>query len=756
MSHNIGPFRIGRLIGTGATGKVKLAFHKETGERVAIKIVNKRVLTSTDQRESVGRSRMEKEIATLELMDHPNVLRLIRSFVADRHLFLITEYFENGDLFSFIQKRKHIDHHQSLAFFQQLIFGLDYLHQMGICHRDLKPENLLLDKNFTLKIADFGMCHLLNKDEYLTSFCGTSHYVAPEILSRKRYNGKCADVWSCGVILYLLLCGELPFNANRSKKLFEKIKKGSFKLPKKLTKSEKDLLKRMLNIDPKRRITLPEIKQHHWFKSNFPKSLILPHIKPLSQIKMKKIFKQVDLDILKKMKFLGSQYSIEELKKLILTDQKSIEKNIYYLYKIGKRKRTKLWKKISKIDHRLINKKNKNNSNNSKKLNKNVRNSKNHKTKLKKRKSLPQPLYSKQLIKEYNTNKSHCENIQKKSSKISNSSFSPYSSLNPSTSWSSSSRSISPLQPIIQSNPKTIKGSNTTLKSNHNSPNKNILIKGYSTINDKFNPIVNFGLINHSTSTETRTTEVPTLFCDDIKQQIPKKKLTKSTKPSPILITITNHKKKETSKKTNTKKPKCCGLVREFGLFDKFPKFNHSPIVNRQKRFKSKAKKKQNKDNRKKMPTQGKENFIYNNQNKKNISRLIPEQSNNIQNGIIQKHFTLGQDNQQTKCSPTLNFHSLLKNKKIRFKENRKEIILKSKNPICNIILQIQNVLTLLEFKWRIPNFFLIFASKQNLKFKLKISQLSNNNKNVSFRLQTGNFQEFKTLITSIIGYLKI
>eukprot|EP01155_Anaeramoeba_flamelloides_P043938 Anaeramoba_flamelloidesc37700_g2_i1.p1 GENE.c37700_g2_i1~~c37700_g2_i1.p1 ORF type:complete len:136 (-),score=16.57 c37700_g2_i1:2-409(-) len=135
MAKNIGPFRIGKAIGSGATGKVKLAFHKDTGERVAIKIVHKRVLTSTDPRESVGRARIEKEMATLELMDHPNVLKLIRSFVADKYLFLITEYFENGDLFSFIENRKCVNHLQALAFFQQLIFGLDYLHQMGICHR---------------------------------------------------------------------------------------------------------------------------------------------------------------------------------------------------------------------------------------------------------------------------------------------------------------------------------------------------------------------------------------------------------------------------------------------------------------------------------------------------------------------------------------------------------------------------------------------------------------------------------------------
>jgi len=262
--HSIGPFVLGKTLGTGTTGKVKLAFHKETGAKVAVKIISKEFLST---RQTVLK-KVEREIAAMKVLSHSSVLRLYDVYESDKHLFLVLEHVEGGELFDYLIKKGRLDASEALVHFQQIIFGLDYCHSYLICHRDLKPENLLLDENKNIKIADFGMASLMRKGNLLSTSCGSPHYASPEVVQGVKYEGTSADIWSCGVILYALLTGKLPFDDDNIRRLLSKVKSGIFSMPPFLHKDIKDLLWKMLVVDPSKRITMQEIKQNIWFNSN--------------------------------------------------------------------------------------------------------------------------------------------------------------------------------------------------------------------------------------------------------------------------------------------------------------------------------------------------------------------------------------------------------------------------------------------------------------------------------------------------------
>jgi BR serine/threonine kinase len=199
-SPRIGNYVLTRTLGYGATGKVKLAINEETGEEVAIKIISK----STFDTKPGLQPKIQREIALMRLLDHPHILRLLDILESPRHLYIVVEYASNGELFNFLASHRFLREDIALRFFRQLIYGLDYLHSLGICHRDLKPENILLDEHLNVKIADFGFARYLKSDLAETS-CGSPHYAAPEIVRGEKYDGRAADVWSCGVILFALL-----------------------------------------------------------------------------------------------------------------------------------------------------------------------------------------------------------------------------------------------------------------------------------------------------------------------------------------------------------------------------------------------------------------------------------------------------------------------------------------------------------------------------------------------------------------------
>jgi len=179
-----------------------------------------------------------------------------------------------GELFDFIVSHGKFSEPEARYFFQQIVSAISYCHRRKVAHRDLKPENLLLDsKTRTIKIADFGLSNIIDDGELLQTACGSPNYAAPEVISGLQYSGPEADVWSCGVILYALLTARLPFDDNYLPHLFKKIKEGKFIMPTYLSEDAKDLIGKILVVNPVDRLTMQEIRSHVWFKENLPRYL---------------------------------------------------------------------------------------------------------------------------------------------------------------------------------------------------------------------------------------------------------------------------------------------------------------------------------------------------------------------------------------------------------------------------------------------------------------------------------------------------
>lgn len=184
------------------------------------------------------------------------------------------EYVSGGELFDYILRHGKLDEKDARKFFQQIISGVHYCHRHMVVHRDLKPENLLLDDKNNVKIADFGLSNIMTDGHFLKTSCGSPNYAAPEVISGMLYAGPEVDVWSCGVILYVLLCGKLPFDDDYVPYLFKKIKGGVFSIPSYLSEGAKDLTTAMLRVDPLERITIQQIREHPWFVLDLPEYLL--------------------------------------------------------------------------------------------------------------------------------------------------------------------------------------------------------------------------------------------------------------------------------------------------------------------------------------------------------------------------------------------------------------------------------------------------------------------------------------------------
>jgi BR serine/threonine kinase len=210
----------------------------------------------------------------MRLCDHPHILKVCDYLQSPRHIYIVLEYASRGGLFDFLVESKTLPEDRARNFFRQIIYGLEYLHSLGVCHRDLKPENILLDANLNVKIADFGFARFVKSNVTDTS-CGSPHYAAPEIVKGNPYNGKAADVWSCGVILYALLAGYLPFDDTSIRSLLMKVKKGQFTMPP-FSPAAQDLISRMLTVDPNHRITIDALKNHDFFRGDLRPDYRLP------------------------------------------------------------------------------------------------------------------------------------------------------------------------------------------------------------------------------------------------------------------------------------------------------------------------------------------------------------------------------------------------------------------------------------------------------------------------------------------------
>lgn len=261
----VGSYIIDKTLGIGATGKVKLARHSKSGEKVGIKIIRKDLFYD----KPALRIKIQREISVMKLMFHPHIIKIFEVLEDSKYLFLIIEYASRGELFNHLVEKRRIQNRESLRFFQQIVSGVEYCHKHRICHRDLKLENILLDENYDIKIADFGMASLSIPNTMLKTFCGSPHYASPEVVSNEPYNGMKADIWSCGVILYSLVTGKLPFDEENDniRRLFNKIRFESVKIPKTIPSSCAELIGFLLKIDPINRISIEKIKSHPWYKS---------------------------------------------------------------------------------------------------------------------------------------------------------------------------------------------------------------------------------------------------------------------------------------------------------------------------------------------------------------------------------------------------------------------------------------------------------------------------------------------------------
>ncbi|XP_073273022.1 SNF1-related protein kinase catalytic subunit alpha KIN10-like [Primulina huaijiensis] len=287
-------YKLGKTLGIGSFGKVKIAEHTLTRHRVAVKILNRKKIKNMDMEEKVRR-----EIKILRLFMHPHIIRLYEVVETHSDIYVVMEYVKSGELFDYIVEKGRLNEEEARTFFQQIISGVEYCHRNMVVHRDLKPENLLLDSKRNVKIADFGLSNIMRDGHFLKTSCGSPNYAAPEVISGKLYAGPEVDVWSCGVILYALLCGTLPFDDENIPNLFKKIKGGIYTLPSHLSAGARDLIPRMLIVDPMKRMTIPDIRAHPWFQAHLPRYLAVPPPDTAQQAK------KIDEEILQEVTKMG-------------------------------------------------------------------------------------------------------------------------------------------------------------------------------------------------------------------------------------------------------------------------------------------------------------------------------------------------------------------------------------------------------------------------------------------------------------------
>lgn len=256
-----GKYEVGRLLGCGAFAKVYYGRNTKTGQSVAIKVINKKKISSSSLMNNIKR-----EISIMSLLRHPNIVRLYEVLASKSKIYFVMEYIKGGELFAKVAKGRFSEE-LSRKYFQQLISAVGYCHSRGVYHRDLKPENLLIDENGDLKVSDFGLSAVVQRDHagVLQTLCGTPAYVAPEILAKKGYEGAKVDVWSCGVILFVLTVGNLPFHDPNLMAMYKKIYRGEYRCPKWLSSDLKRFISRLLDANPKSRITVDTIIRDPWF-----------------------------------------------------------------------------------------------------------------------------------------------------------------------------------------------------------------------------------------------------------------------------------------------------------------------------------------------------------------------------------------------------------------------------------------------------------------------------------------------------------
>ncbi|KAF4449316.1 hypothetical protein F53441_7388 [Fusarium austroafricanum] len=352
---HIGPWQLGKTLGKGSSARVRLCRHTVTNQLAAVKIVNRRMaylvqdsslaaLSKWDNNlpeQTDGEMRVpmaiEREVAILKLIEHPNIMKLYDIWENRSEVYLILEYIDHGDLFTFINMKGRLSEEVSVFFFRQIISAISYCHSFNICHRDLKPENILISADLQIKIADFGMAALHQTDTHqLATACGSPHYAAPELLKNRQYRGDRADIWSMGVILFAMLSATLPFDDPDLRVMMARTKKGQYEMPSFLSPEAEDLIRRMLQVNPDRRITFKDIWSHPLVRK-------YAHLDNLSDSNsqppdIRKGFqytsvsaKDVDPQLVRQLRSMWHMFSENDLKLKLTCDEPNDQKAFYWL-----------------------------------------------------------------------------------------------------------------------------------------------------------------------------------------------------------------------------------------------------------------------------------------------------------------------------------------------------------------------------------------------------------------------------------------
>ncbi|KAJ8650428.1 hypothetical protein MRB53_003451 [Persea americana] len=261
----LGKYQLGRLLGRGAYAKVYHAQSLEDDMGVAIKVIDKSKVAGTTME-----PRIVREVSVMRRLSHPNIVKLHEVMATKSKIYMVMEHAKGGELFTQISRDGPLTEAAARRYFQQLVSAVHYCHSKGVTHRDIKPQNILLDHEGNLKVSDFGLSALpeLLRDGLLHTSCGTPAFTAPEVVRRKGYDGAKADAWSCGIILYLLLAGCLPFNEANIAVMYQKMYLRDFEFPCWISKSAQRVISRLLDPNPQNRITIEELIRISWFKKS--------------------------------------------------------------------------------------------------------------------------------------------------------------------------------------------------------------------------------------------------------------------------------------------------------------------------------------------------------------------------------------------------------------------------------------------------------------------------------------------------------
>ncbi|KAL4439129.1 hypothetical protein ABPG74_008904 [Tetrahymena malaccensis] len=318
----IGNYILSKTIGRGTFGKVKLGIHNLTNEKVAIKILEKRMIQGDQDMLSV-----QSEISILKSVYHPNISQLYQIIETNDCLYLVLEYAQNGELFDFIVRKRRLTEQETCLVFAQMLNALEYLHDLGVSHRDLKPENLLFDYKYELKLVDFGLSKICQEvDQQLYTCCGSPCYASPETISSQPYVGRYVDLWSCGIILFAMLCGYLPFDDDNQASLFAKIISCEYYIPTDISPEASYLIRGLLKKDPIQRLSIQEIKNSAFYQNYMQGTQVKPGIR----LGIDLIY--VDESIIEKLSLFGIEPS--QARQSIIKNHHNSITATYYLLKI--------------------------------------------------------------------------------------------------------------------------------------------------------------------------------------------------------------------------------------------------------------------------------------------------------------------------------------------------------------------------------------------------------------------------------------